>query len=69
MPAFERFEHAVEIARGNADAGIANLDIGDLAAIADLDGDAAGLGVFDRVGDEVDQDLAQAFFVRLDLRR
>jgi hypothetical protein len=60
-------EHALQIRRGDADAGIADGDVRDLAAIADGDGDAARRRVFDRIGDEIDQDLAQPLLVRLDL--
>jgi hypothetical protein len=60
-------EDALQIVGRDADAGIADRDVGDLAAVADRNGDAAGLRVFDRVRDEVDQDLPQAFLVGLDL--
>ena len=64
--ALERREDAFEIAGLNAGAGIDHLEFGDGAAVMHDELHAAGLCELDGVRQQVDQDLAQAFFVGID---
>ena len=67
----EGLEQPLQLVRGNADAGIADRDahirhvIGLLRGLR-LDGDAAGFGELDGIGQQVEEDLPQAGLVRAD---
>src|SRR5690606_33545929 len=60
---FEGLEDALEILAADALAGILDGELGDPAAVAHGQAETATLGVFDGVGQQVDEDLTQALFV------
>ena len=64
--ALERRKDAFEIAGLDAGAGVDDLELGDGAAVMHDELHAAGLREFQRIRQQVDQDLAQAFFVGID---
>ena len=63
---FERLPDFVDLFRRNADAGIADLEMGDFIAIGEGEADFAPFRVADGVGEQVHQDLPQALFIRGD---
>ena len=62
----ERLEYPLQIALMDADAGVLDLEFGHLIAILDAERDLAGLGELDGVGQQIDQNLAQAVLVGMD---
>ena len=69
MGALERLEHALEVLVMNADAGVLDLETGDLIPVEHAHGHAAVIGKLDRIGQEIDQDLAQPVLVGINRRR
>src|SRR5579883_837839 len=67
--ALEGRKDAFEIVSPNARAGVDHLELGDRVAVMHDELHRAGLGEFDRVGQEIDQDLAQPLLVRIDHER
>ena len=64
--ALERLEDALEVVAVDADAGVLDLELGDLVAVVDAERHLPALGELDGVGQQVDQDLAQAVLVGVD---
>jgi hypothetical protein len=61
--AFKGSKDTFEVARLNAGTGIGHLEFSNGAAIVHDQMHTAGLGELDRVGEQVDQNLPQPFFV------
>ena len=64
--ALEGREDAFEVVALDAGAGVDHLELGDGAAIVHDELHAAGLGELDRVGQQIDQHLAQPLLVGID---
>ena len=61
--ALEGQEDALQVGRGDADAGVHHLEAGDLAAPGHAQAHLALVGELHRIGQQVDEDLAQALGV------
>src|SRR6266545_1678298 len=59
----ERLEDSLEIVAMDADAGVLNLELGDLVAIFEAENHLPGFGEFDGVGQKIDENLAQPVLI------
>src|SRR5450830_176782 len=64
--ALERQKHAFQVSGRNADTGVDDVEVGNLAQVVHAYRDAAMVGELDRIAEQIDQNLAQPFLIGMD---